>query len=540
MTPRVSWLDRTAETVRTLLTDMAADPNGQFEPCVYETARLVALAPSLPHHRQRVAFLLDEQRSDGAWGGPAEYDLVTTLSATEALLTERHREGTDPAVTSAADRGVEALSRRLAELDALPDTVAVEIMVPALLSEVNAHLARLGRTPLPEPAGTRADLLDAIRDALAQGHAVPEKLWHSLELFGPSVRGATSVRPVDNRLVGCSPAATAAWLGDEVLGEGQHPGVAYLLSVQHENGGVPVAAPLTLFERAWVLSTLLDTGVPITAPRPVLDRLVDSLHGAFTDDGAAGGAGLPVDVDDTATGLHALALLGSPRSPDVLRGFDRGDHFFCFPEERTPSTSANAHVVQALGTTLALPSNTPVLDETQRAWCSERLDTVVRWLVANQHPDGSWTDKWHASPYYATVCCAVALSRHGGPAANDAVRRAVDWVLAGEQDGGVWGRWEPTREETAYAVRLLLLASDDTDERVAPVAARGARSLLRHWSDERPHPPLWHDKDVYTPTRIIQVEMLAALYAAHTDPRTAPLLAGLSDLSTTSVGTGVG
>ncbi|WP_197320870.1 prenyltransferase/squalene oxidase repeat-containing protein [Saccharomonospora sp. NB11] len=536
MTPRVSWLDRTAETVRTLLTDMAADPNGQFEPCVYETARLVALAPSLPHHRQRVAFLLREQRGDGAWGGPAEYDLVTTLSATEALLTERNRADADPAVASAADRGVEALSRRLADLDALPDTVAVEIMVPALLSEVNAHLARLGRPTLPEPPGTRPELLEAIRDALAQGHPVPEKLWHSLELFGPSVRGARSVRPVDDRLVGCSPAATAAWLGDDVLREGSHPGVAYLLSVQHTNGGVPVAAPLMLFERSWVLSTLLDTGVPLTAPRPVLDELVSSLHAAFGDDGAAGGDGLPVDVDDTATGLLALALLGSPRSPDVLRGFDRGDHFFCFPEERTPSTTANAHTVQALGSTLALPASSTVLDDTQRRWCAERLETVVGWLVDQQHPDGSWTDKWHASPYYATVCCAVALARHGGPAAADAVRRAVDWVLATEQDGGRWGTWEPTREETAYAVRLLLRASEVTDERIAPAAERGARTLLRHWTDERPHPPLWHDKDVYTPTRIIRVEMLAALYAAHTDPRTAPLLAD----ATLPVGTGVG
>ncbi len=190
MTPRVSWLDRTAETVRALLTDMASDPNGQYEPCVYETGRLVTLAPSLPHHRERVDFLLRTQREDGHWGGPGEYDVVTTLSATEALLTERGRPGADPEVGRAADRGVEALSRRLALAGALPDTVAVELVVPALLSEINAHLTRLGRTPLPEPPGTRPDLLDAIRDALAQGHDLPEKLWHSLELFGPAARGA--------------------------------------------------------------------------------------------------------------------------------------------------------------------------------------------------------------------------------------------------------------------------------------------------------------------------------------------------------------
>ncbi|CAM2906700.1 prenyltransferase/squalene oxidase repeat-containing protein [Saccharomonospora xinjiangensis] len=545
MTPRVSWLDRTAETVRTLLADMAADPNGQYEPCVYETGRLVTLAPSLPGHRQRVRFLLAEQHDDGRWGGPDEYDLVTTLSATEALLTERRRPGATPAVARAADLGVEALSRRLARPGSLPDTVAVELVVPALLSDVNAHLARLGRAPLPEPAGTRPDLVEAVRDALAEGHALPEKLWHSLELFGPSATAAASVRPErtagGGHLVGCSPAATAAWLGDDVLADERHPGVAYLLAVQHENGGVPVAAPLSLFERSWVLSTLLDTGVPLTAPRPVLEELRRSLHAAFGDEGAAGGLGLPVDVDDTAAGLHALALLGSPRSPDCLRRFDRGDHFFCFPEERTPSTSANAHVVQALGALLALPRNSLVLDDESRAWCADALATVVRWLKENQHADGSWTDKWHASPYYATVCCAVALARHGGSAAREAVDRAVEWVLATERDGGAWGRWSVTREETAYAVRVLLVAGERSAGRgadqVATAAARGARYLLSRWSDERPHPPLWHDKDVYTPTRIIRTEILAALYAAHTDPRTAPLLAD-ADLPVVVTGSG--
>ncbi len=80
-------------------------------------------------------------------------------------------------------------------------------------------------------------------------------------------------------------------------------------------------------------------------------------------------------------------------------------------------------------------------------------------------------------------------------------------------------------EETAYAVRLLLQAGDPDNEVLARAAARGATALLHRASDETPHPPLWHDKDIYTPTRIVRTEILAALYVAHTDPRTAPLLA---------------
>ncbi|WP_298183289.1 prenyltransferase/squalene oxidase repeat-containing protein [Saccharomonospora sp.] len=536
MTPRVSWLDRTGETVRNLLTEMAADPHGQFESSVYETGRLVTLVPSLPGHEDRVHHLLRAQRADGRWGGPGDYDLVSTLSATEALLAERNRPTSSPTVASAADRGVEALSRRLREITTLPDTVAVEIMVPALVADINAHLVRFGRTPLPVPEGTRADLLDAIRDAVAQGHALPEKLLHSLELFGEPVRGAAFVEPVDGRIIGCSPAATAAWLGDDAVRVGEHPGVEYLLSVRRDDGGVPLAAPLSLFERAWILSTLIDTGIPLTAPQSVLDELTQSLHDALGDDGAGGGLGLPPDVDDTAAALHALALLGSPRSPDPLWQFDRGDHFFCYPEERTSSTSANARVVRALGTLLSAPADTTSLTDPQRQRCTDSLDTVVRWLIDRQEPDGSWSDKWHASPYYATVCCALALARHGGAQARPAVARAVDWVLTTERDGGLWGRWFGTREETAYAVRLLLNTGDPDNDLVARAAARGAAALAHRASDETPHPPLWHDKDIYTPTRIVRTEIFAALYAAYTDPRTAPLLAEATATTNTTAG----
>ncbi len=525
MTPRMSWLDRTGETVRSLLTDMADDPNGQFESSVYETGRLVTLVPSLPGHEKRVRYLLRTQRADGRWGGPGDYDLVSTLSATEALLTERCRPTAQSAVASAADRGVEALSRRLSEITTLPDTVAVEVMVPALVSDINDHLARLGRNPLPVPEGTRADLLDSIRDALAQGHALPEKLLHSLELFGEPARGAAFVEPVDGRIVGCSPAATAAWLGDDAVREGHHPAVGYLLSVHRDDGGVPLAAPLTVFERSWILSTLVEAGVPLTAPQSVLDGLARGLHDALGEEGAGGGLGLPPDVDDTSTALLALALVGKPRSPELLWQFDRGDHFFCYPEERTSSTSANAHVVQALGALLSTPAGSAVLTDETRQRCVDSLATVVRWLVDHQEPDGSWSDKWHASPYYATLCCAIALARHGGDEARPAVDRAVDWVLTTERDGGMWGRWFGTREETAYAVRLLLQALDPDNEVLARAAARGATALLHRASDETPHPPLWHDKDIYTPTRIVRTEILAALYVAHTDPRTAPLLA---------------
>ncbi|MFC4001921.1 prenyltransferase/squalene oxidase repeat-containing protein [Prauserella oleivorans] len=508
-----SWLEKAYDAVSALLSDMAGDPWGRYSPSIYETGRLVALASSLPGHEARVRFLLERQRSDGSWGGPAEYGLVPTLSATDALLTESRRPGAGTPVTDAAERGLRALAARPPG-SGLPDTVAVEIIVPALVDEVNARLQRAGRAPLPMPPGTYPDLFDELRTAVTQGHTLPEKLWHSLETLGPVARRASFVRPVQGGIVGCSPAATAAWFGDEALRDAALPAVQYLRAVQDADGGVPVAAPLALFERAWVLSLLAETGIDFRVPR----ELVDSLHAAFGEDGAAGGLGLPPDVDDTATALHALALLGSPRSLQCLWPYFSGEHFVTFPGERTPSTTSNAHALQAIGASLV-----PDLPDRERY--AAAAHAVTEWLCANQQADGCWFDKWHASPYYATVCAATALAAYGGATGAPAVRRAVGWLLATQRPDGSWGHYGPTIEETAYAVRTLVrTAAGEVTEHAHAAAARGADYLLAH-ADDADHPPLWHDKDLYTPLRIVRTEILAALHLAHTTPGVAQRLA---------------
>ncbi|MBK1786984.1 prenyltransferase/squalene oxidase repeat-containing protein [Prauserella cavernicola] len=507
MSSRGSWLETTTETATALVADMSADPWGRFSPSVYETGRLVALTPSLPEHERRVDFLLRQQRSDGRWGGPGDYDIVPTLSAVDALMREQRRPAAAPRVGDAAARGLHALTNRLRDNDSLPDTVAVELMVPGLVDDINDQLERVGSVPLPTPKGTYADLLAQLRSAVAHDYPLPDKLLHSLEIVGPPAQGAAFVTPAQGTVVGCSPAATAAWLGDRAVRDEHDPCVRYLRAVQDPTGGIPVAAPLALFERSWVLSTLAGIGVRFHAP----PDLVASLHAAFTDEGAAGGWGLPPDADDTATALLALALLGSPRSPECLWTYDTGEHFACFPDERTPSTSTNAHVLQAIGASL-----TPELPDRDRYVAA--AGRVTRWLAECQQSDGSWRDKWHASPYYATVCCATALAEHGGPEAEPAVRKAVAWLLATQREDGSWGHWDGTAEETAYAMRTLLHPAIRAGEHAA---ARGATYLRRPQAE---HPALWHDKDLYTPLRIVETEILAALHLARTTPAVAALL----------------
>ncbi|MGH3870281.1 MAG: prenyltransferase [Pseudonocardiaceae bacterium] len=507
-----------------LVSEMSADSDGQFSASVYETGRLVALAPSLRGHRERVHFLLDHQHANGEWGGPDHYAIVPTLSATEALLRDIELGSGQrlpyPAMVSAAERGLRALFARLdGRAPILPDTVAIELIVPALIIDINEHLAGKagldsvadGRL-LPAPDGANAALLARLRESVHQGRALPRTLLHSLEVIGTPVRGAPSVEP-NRGGVGCSPAATAAWLGDVAAGGNHHPFVRYLESVQDVDGAVPVAAPLGLFERAWVLSTLAEAGLGSTAER----SLVQSIHTEFGEWGVAGGPGLPPDADDTATALYALARYGRPRSPACLWAYRAGAHFSCFPGERTPSTSTNAHVLQAFGACL-----TPDLPE--RSDYLQAMARLTGWLADHQDDDGSWRDKWHASPYYATKCCVVALVEHGGAAGAAAASRAVRWVLDLQRPDGSWGHWVGTPEETAYALQILVRANDSgTGDVIARAAARGCAFLLRAGGHHE-HPPLWHDKDLYTPMRIVRAEVLAGLHLAHTDRRVRALL----------------
>ncbi|GAA5182663.1 hypothetical protein GCM10023322_20080 [Rugosimonospora acidiphila] len=515
-------LDVSAEA-RELLTGLLAAPWGQISPSVYETGRLVALAPWLAGHPERVEFLCGTQGSDGAWPGPDGYALVPTLSATEALLgiligEPQRGTPTDRLVTS-VHKGLDACHRLLSTLggDALPDTPAIELIVPALTAALNEHLDRLpdptppglaawrGRARLPLPPGVDASLLAGLRARLAGPTDVPLKLLHSLEILG----GAGRVRVGHTGTVGASPAATAAWLAAE---RRDPAGMNYLETVVATHGGpVPSVIPITMFERSWVLSGLHHAGLnPAGLDAATTGRLLDELSAALGPAGASGGTGLPPDADTTSVVLLTLAQLGRRPDVDCLWNFQADDHFCVWPGERTTSPTANAHVLETLGHHL-----------THRVTAPERYTAAVRsvadWLSQRQRPDGSWSDKWHASPYYATACCALALHRYGGRAGTAAVDRAIDFVMSTQDSGGGWGRWGATAEETGYALQVLLVAAPGRGD---AQAARGYR-YLRATYGQRADPPLWHDKDLYLPAAVVRGGVLAALALASGNPAVA-------------------
>lgn len=520
-TGRAGTGDVTA-AARGLVAGLSARPWGEVSPSVYETGRLVALAPWLPGHARRVEFLLAAQRADGGWGGPGGYTLVPSLSAADALLAvldraSGGREGGGgpaerPAVARAAERGLGLLRRLLADTGAaaVPDTPAADIIALSLVESIGARAAARptavsgprGDDRLPAPAGFDGRRLAAFRALLGAGAAVPDKLLHALEVGGESARGLRAVRPSRSGTVGASPAATAAWLGPRPGPDSGGPARRFLEAVIERHGGpVPCGIPITAFERAWALTHLLRAGIAVPVPADV----VASLRPALGPAGTPAGDGLPPDADTTAAALYALGLLGLPCRPDGLWPYRLDAGFCTWQGEDGFSVTTNAHVLEAFGQYLVQCPDAP-----------RRYRDVVSGLSAvlreHQRDDGAWADRWHASPYYATACCALALRRFAGPEAAAAVRAAVRWVIGTQRPDGSWGRWAGTAEETAYAVHVLALAGTGAPGAGAALA-RGL-ACLRRLPDPAGGPALWHDKDLYRPAAIVRAAVLAAVHLA--------------------------
>ncbi|MGP4024551.1 prenyltransferase/squalene oxidase repeat-containing protein [Actinomadura sp. 3N407] len=432
------------------------------------------------------------------------------------------------------NRVLPMLARRLADMPAaaLPDMPANDLITSSLIESINDHLDSLRPLPasgldpavhdrhLGRPRGLDGTRLAKVRAALSAGVSVPEKVLHALEVASELARGARTIRPGSIGAIGASPAATAAWLDGRAARDASHPARIFLEAVVDEHAGLaPCGIPITVFERAWVLGTLARAGVEVHVPA----SLVKELGAALGPGGTPAAEGLPADADTTSATLYALGLLGAPRPPDVLWPYETETHFCTWPGEEGFSVTVNAHVLEAFGQYLHAvgQGESPQTAATERYVAT--VDKLVALLSDQQEADGTWTDRWHASPYYATMCCVVALDRFGGEKAAPVIRRAREWTLATQRPDGSWGRWEGTAEETAYALQILLSDEHvggmwDTTGRYKKSVTLGCKFLP---APDRPDPgtfegpALWHDKDLYLPAAIVRASLLAAQHLAN-------------------------
>ena len=114
---------------------------------------------------------------------------------------------------------------------------------------------------------------------------------------------------------------------------------------------------------------------------------------------------------------------------------------------------------------------------------------VMRYLLREQEPDGSWFGRWGTNYIYGTWSVLAAFNAAGVPAKSAEVRRAVDWLLARQRPDGGWGESDEsyfagalhgeasysTASQTAWAL-LGLMAAGQVEH---PAVARGIGYLLQ-------------------------------------------------------------
>jgi squalene-hopene/tetraprenyl-beta-curcumene cyclase len=131
---------------------------------------------------------------------------------------------------------------------------------------------------------------------------------------------------------------------------------------------------------------------------------------------------------------------------------------------------------------------------------SPRLKAGVDYLFAEQMPDGSWFGRWGMNYIYGTWSTLCALNAAGVRPEHRAMRRAVDWLVAIQNEDGGWGedadsykldyrgyeKAPSTASQTAWGV-LALMAAGEVDHLavargIAYLQARQAEDGL--WTEE--------------------------------------------------------
>jgi squalene-hopene/tetraprenyl-beta-curcumene cyclase len=133
-----------------------------------------------------------------------------------------------------------------------------------------------------------------------------------------------------------------------------------------------------------------------------IDRSIDWLAGMQSRDGGWGA----FDVDNSAMWLYKIPFCDFGKVTDE------------------PSADVTAHTLETFGTLGA------------------RADSAVRgveWMLAEQEADGSWFGRWGVNHLYGTGAALPGLAACGIPGDHPAMRRAVAWLDAVQEENGGFG-----------------------------------------------------------------------------------------------------
>lgn len=360
-----------------------------------------------------------------------------------------------------------------------------------------------------------------------------------------TLRKLTRIQPSNGGFLEATPLTSFVTMSLAGSGEVQHPvtqrGVEFLLASQRPDGSWPIDTNLA----TWVTTLAVNALPNSKRPSPIshlriwlLAQQYRTKH-PYTHAAPGGWAwtdlpgGVP-DADDTAGALIALRRLG-PIDAETqgaalagiqwlldLQNRDGGIPTFCrgwgaLPFDRS-SADITAHAIRAW-----------------RAWQSElppalagkviaASSRALKFLAAQQRPDGSWLPLWFGNqfaPNDENACYGTArvLSALAEVAEQPELRlvlpatmhhRAVQWLVTAQNADGGWGGAKgiaSSTEETALAVEALAMTSASGEIKEASLAReRGTLWLIKkiesgEWREPTPigfyFAKLWYFERLY-------------------------------------------
>jgi halimadienyl-diphosphate synthase len=477
--------------------DLICNLRQRMGPSAYDIAWMARLRmpDGGPRWPDLIDWLLDNQRSDGSWGGEIVYYHERIICTLTALLALRQNGFTRYAQES-LKRAERYVWRHLHLLPRDPfELVGFELLLPTLLLEAQAmgldvptHTCGYGEIQTAKLRLIPPDLL----------YSPQVSTIHSLEFLGRSAdRDRLRQTQGINGSLGNSPATTAYYLQHYPDNE---RALTYLENMRRQCGHVIYLYPFRVFELVWTLKNMMLSG------RPLAEFTTPTVWSDLRANVESTGVGLSpefgiADGDTTAVTAQLLIAHGEGFDPLILAQFEdpQTRTFRTYQYERNSSIGTNIHALEALRLMPDYPNRRDVQEQ------------IIVTLLEKRSFELYWIDKWHTSPYYATAYTVVALLAEEHYLEN-AYQPAIDWLLHTQNDDGSWGFFQRgTIEETAYALTALLHYSRRHPVDRA-VLHRGAAYLARfHNGLESKYPELWIGKDLFVPHDVVRSAVLSAL-----------------------------
>jgi squalene-hopene/tetraprenyl-beta-curcumene cyclase len=210
------------------------------------------------------------------------------------------------------------------------------------------------------------------------------------------------------------------------------------------------------------------------------------------------------DVDDTAEVV--LALRRVKRTPALDAAVERAAGWLQGMQSANGGWGAfDAETMRALVRELPFLDFGEVIDEPSADVSAHSLEMLaalgmldmptaqrgVAWLIGQQEPGGSWFGRWGVNHIYGTGAAVPALVAAGIEPTAPCIVRAVEWLLAHQNEDGGWGedprsydevewigRGPSTASQTAWALLALHAAREGQGERCAEAIERGVGWLI--------------------------------------------------------------